>query len=646
MSTATTKTMRKTTTMLARLGALLPLVLFLLSGCDLSWVDGERHCNDRSECPGEHICAGASATQMGLCQAGSGTDDDGDGVAIEEGDCNDADAATFPGNPEICDGQDNDCDDSTAVADEFIDEDADGAPLCTDCDDADPANFPDNAELCDGADNDCDPASLFDGEATDADGDGARSCADCDDVDGSRFPGNVEVCNGRDDDCDDSTSADGDEADGDEDGALACADCDDDAASNFPGNVEVCDGADNDCVDGADYSDSAGSELDPDGDGFLGCADDCDPTDAAVYPGAPEACDGVDRDCDGDLVEDELDTDEDGEPDCIDIDDDGDGTADGSDCNPIDASIAPGAPETCDAVDSNCNGSLVDQFNDLDGDDEPDCIDLDDDGDLDPDASDCGPLDDTIFNGATEVCDAIDQDCDGDLVESFADTDGDGTPDCVDVDLDGDGFNAGLDCDDADASIFPGAPESCDMVDSDCNGDLVDGEADLDGDGTPDCVDADADGDGFLSAQDCGDSDPNVYPNAPEVCDGIDQDCDGDMVESYSNLDGDAVPDCADDDADGDGVDALDDCDDLDSASTVVAADGDCDGVLSAEDCDDGDPSRLRRRADGRRLRRHRPGDGVRHGLRWSPGGRGLRRPGPLPAGSVRRRRLRWGPHG
>ena len=42
-------------------------------------------------------------------------------------------------------------------------------------------------------------------------------------------------------------------------------------------------------------------------------------------------------------------------------------------------------------------------------------------------------------------------------------------------------------------------------------------------------------------------------------------------------------------DADCDGVQTIDDCDDTDATSTVVVNDADCDGVLTADDCDDND---------------------------------------------------------
>lgn len=72
---------------------------------------------------------------------------------------------------------------------------------------------------------------------------------------------------------------------------------------------------------------------------------------------------------------------------------------------------------------------------------------------------------------------------------------GGGTPGCTDTrDIDGDGFRACDDCDDADPRVFPGAPEVCDGVDSDCDGSLGPGDGDLDGDGMPDCDVCDAAG--------------------------------------------------------------------------------------------------------------------------------------------------------
>jgi hypothetical protein len=105
-----------------------------------------------------------------------------------------------------------------------------------------------------------------------------------------------------------------------------------------------------------------------------------------------------------------------------------------------------------------------------------DCFTSDGDGDGWGDAASCGNADcddtDPSFNpGADDLCeDGIDQNCDG-----F-----DQLCPCLDTDSDGDGWGDGLacspvDCDDADPSIYPGAPEACDSVDQDCDGILDNG---------------------------------------------------------------------------------------------------------------------------------------------------------------------------
>jgi hypothetical protein len=135
--------------------------------------------------------------------------------------------------------------------------------------------------------------------------------------------------------------------DGDEDGYTEeQGDCDDTDASIYPGAEEICgDGIDQDC-DGTDQL--CPENIDDDRDGYTENQGDCDDTDARIYPGAEEICgDGIDQDCDG---TDQL---------CPEnIDDDRDGyTENQGDCDDTDARIYPGAEEICgDGIDQDCDG--------------------------------------------------------------------------------------------------------------------------------------------------------------------------------------------------------------------------------------------------------------------------------------------------
>ncbi len=333
-------------------------------------------------------------------------------------------------------------------------------------------------------------------------------------------------------------------------------------------------------------SDGLCPDCDLDGDLFadVGCGgNDCDDLDPTTIPGAPESCDLVDSDCDGSLSDEFPDQDVDGIPDCVDPDDDNDGDPDVTDCEPLNPSVYTDAYEECDAIDSDCDTSFVDEFDDFDIDGDPDCTDPDDDNDGANDDVDCAPLDPLVINPEPEICNGLDDDCDGDTDEDFPNLDGDPLADCVDDDIDGDGEPNVSDCAPEDPAIFPTAPEICDAIDSDCDTSLVDEFDDLDSDGDPDCTDPDDDGDGSPDDEDCAPDDPSISEPQPEVCNGIDDDCDGDIDE---DLDGD-----------GDGFSCAEDCDDDDPAINPEAVDF-ADDLIDS-DCDGFDPISCWLDADG-----------------------------------------------
>lgn len=588
-------------------------------------------------------------------------DEDGDGYSAPE-DCDDAEPTTHPGAVDVpYDGIDSDC-----AGDDDYDQDRDGFRSGDhggdDCDDAEAAVNPSAVESCDALDNNCDGAvdeGLTETFYQDGDGDGFGDAAfpaefcelpvgyvedntDCDDGDGRYNPGAEDDCSGPVDyNCDGAIGEDSDN-----DGYSTCTDCADGDASIHPGAVEVCDGVDQDCDNEIDDGIQQGStwyvDLDEDGygdsnDTIIACGaqgvysatvgGDCADEDAASYPGATESCDGVDNNCDGQV--------DDGAPTATwYADQDGDGfgeagsflescaaptgyVSDGSDCDDSSTSTYPGSSELCDGVDNDCNGAVDD------GATNPQTWYTDADGDgygtgagtvacTPPSgtvaiAGDCDDADSGAAPGLLERCDSVDNDCSG--VVDDNPTDGS----LWYLDGDGDGYGAGAsilsctapsgavadgsDCDDTSASVSPAIVEVCDGLDNDCSG-AVDDSA----------VDAatwydDVDGDGYGGAAtitctqpagtistggDCDDADSTLNPLGIEVCDGLDQDCNGTVDDAAV----DALPFYADVDTDGYG-DATVSVWDCSAPAGFVADDTDCDDVdagvfPSAAEQDDG----------------------------------------------------------
>ena len=262
----------------------------------------------------------------------------------------------------------------------------------------------------------------------------------------------------------------------------------------------------------------------------------------------------------------------------------------------------PGEDTSEPAGDDGSDGNVDDDEEELPSD-------LDNDGwgdDLD-----CDDNDPDINPGADETCNGQDDDCDGDIDEEpvdgvtvYGDADGDayGNEDQASVACEaGEGFalQAG-DCDDQDADVFPGAEEVCNEIDDDCDGDVDEGVsdgstwyADEDGDtfGDPDVseVTCEPREDWVSNGDDCNDDDYFVNPIQSEKCNGKDDDCDGDTDES-SAIDADTWYEDADEDGYGDPDSTEDACD---QPSGYVANATDCDDANdennpeAQEDCGD-----------------------------------------------------------
>ncbi|MCA9680153.1 MAG: putative metal-binding motif-containing protein, partial [Myxococcales bacterium] len=116
-------------------------------------------------------------------------------------------------------------------------------------------------------------------------------------------------------------------------------------------------------------------------------------------------------------------------------------------------------------------------------------------------------------------------------------------------DADGDGSTSaacgGDDCDDSDSAVYPGQVELCDEIDDDCDPMTI-GVRDIDRDGAIDAMCSNPDGAGGTNrGTDCDDENPTVRIGQVEVCNSVDDDCDGEIdedvmiTEVYVDADGD-----------------------------------------------------------------------------------------------------------
>ena len=313
-------------------------------------------------------------------------------------------------------------------------------------------------------------------------------------------------------------------------------DCDDRNNLVSPARAENCANQLDDNCNGMVNDGCAAACEDLDRDGFQSSAcnanaangADCDDNNRNINPGASEICGNFgDDDCQGGDL-----------PclqNCADMDHDGYGEGSGcfgADCDDTNERRNPGVAEICgDNIDQDCIENVANQPA-LRGDlpCPENCQDTDHDGfgvGADCLGADCNDSDPNQNAGAREIPgDMIDQDCNGQDLMLGAD--------CVDRDRDGYGQGAGClgqDCDDGDSRINPGREEVCgNRKDDDCMG----GDRGCSPMGNGDCTDGDGDGFGpgcVRGTIDCDDNNQMVFPDAAEVCNGIDDNCNNEIDE-------------------------------------------------------------------------------------------------------------------
>lgn len=379
------------------------------------------------------------------------------------------------------------------------------------------------------------PDSVIPGDVTE-DSPDVDCCPEELDTDLDGVPDKADNCptvaNGGQEDLDGDALGDACDDDDDADGVADGLDCDPRNGAVHPGGVEYCDGWDNDCNGKVD--DEPQAQCSAMGVCVAGVTTRCEGTSPVCEFGlvpswcSYDFCDGLDNDCDGKVDE--------GDWGIVCDSDSGSGA-------PGNRDLDPSAPAgewwfTCAPAEANPDddGDLVpdeadncpqlpnaDQ-KDFDADGQGDVCDPDDDGDGDPDLEDCQPLDFMVHHGAAELCNLLDDNCSGDVDEGFGE------------------ISCGLGpCEQVVPECYQGAPvtcvpknvavpEVCDGIDNNCDG-AIDEYLPVITCGygpcatqVPGCVEG--------KVPTCA----PLHENVPEFCDGVDNDCDGSVDEELGEV--------------------------------------------------------------------------------------------------------------